>query len=81
LLSRLFFRGVLPYITQSAEMGSAPVLRSATDPAVQSGDWCIPRGFQHARGWPIVLPMPEATEDKAFQLQALSWLKEASGAI
>lgn len=33
-------------------MGALPVLRAATDPGVQGGEYYGPRGFQQAKGYP-----------------------------
>lgn len=41
-----------PLLFQSAEMGSLPILRAATDPAVHGGDYYGPGGIGEVRGRP-----------------------------
>ena len=48
---------------QSAAMGALPTLRSATDPAVEGGDYFGPRGLGEQRGHPIKVGMSKQARD------------------
>lgn len=50
-------------ITQSAAMGTMPILRAATDPEAQGGDYFGPGGFMGMRGYPIKVECSNAAKD------------------
>ena len=52
-----------PLIAVSAERGAWPLLRAATDPRVEGGQFYGPGGFAEMRGHPaVVTPAPRATD-------------------
>lgn len=55
---------ILRVIGQSVERGSLALLRSATDPAAQGGDYYSPGGRMN-RGYPVVAASSAASHDEA----------------
>ncbi len=51
------------FMSQSAAMGALPTLRSATDRAVEGGDYFGPRGLGEQRGHPIKVGMSKQARD------------------
>ena len=47
---------LLEWLSQSAAEGSRPVLRAATDPGVNGGEYYGPSGLLGMRGHPIRVP-------------------------
>jgi NAD(P)-dependent dehydrogenase (short-subunit alcohol dehydrogenase family) len=60
-----------PVIFQSAEMGSLPTLRAATDPAVEGGQYYGPEGFAEQRGHPKLVQSSAQSHDQ--ELQSRLW--------
>ena len=65
---------LLQCVPQVAVMGALPVLRAATDPGVQGGEYYGPRGFQQSKGHPKALSSSPQSYDVTLQrrLWALS---------
>jgi NAD(P)-dependent dehydrogenase (short-subunit alcohol dehydrogenase family) len=57
----------VPLISQSSEMGALPVLRAATDPAAQGGEFYGPGGPAQLTGYPKLLRPSKAARDAAAQ--------------
>lgn len=52
---------------QPAAMGALPILRAATDPAVQGGQFYGPGGFREMRGHPTLVESNARSHDEAIQ--------------
>jgi NAD(P)-dependent dehydrogenase (short-subunit alcohol dehydrogenase family) len=59
------FKRLEPLVAQSAAMGALPILRAATDPEVQGGQYYGPSGFLQLRGLPVVVGSSRASHDEA----------------
>ena len=67
----VLFRGrhwglALP-ITHSTERGALPILRAATDPAAEPGQYYGPDGWHEFRGWPALLASSDSSRDAQAQ--------------
>jgi NAD(P)-dependent dehydrogenase (short-subunit alcohol dehydrogenase family) len=58
------YRLIRPFLAQSAEMGSLPILYAAIAEQVRGGDYFGPRGFVGMRGHPKKVESNEASHDK-----------------
>jgi NAD(P)-dependent dehydrogenase (short-subunit alcohol dehydrogenase family) len=66
------FKAVLGHVLfQGPEDGAMPMLRAATDPAVQGGEYYGPSGFQELKGSPVRVGSNPLSRDVA--LQQLLW--------
>jgi NAD(P)-dependent dehydrogenase (short-subunit alcohol dehydrogenase family) len=81
--SPAWLRGVVstlrPLITQPAEAGALPILRAATDPAVQGGQYYGPDGFREAKGHPKVVESSRQSHDQATQRRLWNVSEELTG--
>jgi NAD(P)-dependent dehydrogenase (short-subunit alcohol dehydrogenase family) len=68
-----------PLIMQSAEMGALPLLRAATDPTVQGGQYYGPDGFQEQRGYPVVVDSSARSRDEAAQRRLWTVSEDLTG--
>lgn len=59
--------GVEALLSQDALGGALPLLRAATDPAVQGGDYYGPSGFQEAKGAPVLVQSTPRSHDADLQ--------------
>jgi NAD(P)-dependent dehydrogenase (short-subunit alcohol dehydrogenase family) len=74
---RRFYRAILPvleWLSQSAAEGARPILRAATDPDAEGGEYYGPGGFLGMRGRPVVVRSHRRSydEDVARRLWAVS---------
>ena len=75
-LFMVFFNAVL---AQSAAMGALPMLRAATDPAVNGGDYYGPSGFMQQKGYPTVVTSNEASYNEADAKRLWAVSEELTG--
>ncbi|MEV5357662.1 SDR family NAD(P)-dependent oxidoreductase [Streptomyces sp. NPDC052693] len=66
-LTRTAFALLRPLMLQPPAMGALPVLRAATDPDAQGGQYYGPHGFQQSRGLPTVVRSSPASYDTELQ--------------
>ncbi|MER6081346.1 SDR family NAD(P)-dependent oxidoreductase [Streptomyces sp. NPDC001833] len=66
-------------IAQSPEMGALPVLRAATDPKVQGGQYYGPDGFQENKGHPKQVESSEQSHDTDLQRRLWTVSEELTG--
>ena len=59
--------GVEALLSQDALGGALPLLRAATDPAAQGGDYFGPSGFQEMKGAPMRVPSNARSQDADLQ--------------
>ncbi|MDT0386237.1 oxidoreductase [Streptomyces dubilierae] len=78
-LTRAAFAMIRPLLLQSPAMGALPVLRAATDPAAQGGQYYGPRGFQQSKGHPTVVRSSAASYDLATQRRLWALSEELTG--
>ncbi|MDT5174394.1 MAG: hypothetical protein QOG37_1645 [Mycobacterium sp.] len=64
---------------QDADLGALPLLRAATDPAVQGGQYYGPDGFQETRGYPKVVASSAQSHDVALQQRLWAVSEELTG--
>jgi NAD(P)-dependent dehydrogenase (short-subunit alcohol dehydrogenase family) len=63
-LIRAGSRAVVPFITQSAEMGALPLLRAATDPEARGGEYYGPGRMMGMRGYPRLATSSPLSHDE-----------------
>lgn len=66
LLGRLMMP-LMNKMFQSAEMGALPILRAATDPQAQGGQYYGPNGFTGNSGYPILVKSNKKSYDHTIQ--------------
>lgn len=59
--------GVEALLSQDALSGALPLLRAATDPAAQGGDYFGPSGFQEMKGAPVRVQSTSLSRDSDLQ--------------
>ena len=77
-LSNAVMRTVVPFITQSAELGARPMLRALTDPSVQGGEYYGPR-FLVRGATPVRETPTRAARDAGAARQLWDMSVELSG--
>ncbi|MFG2302455.1 oxidoreductase [Actinacidiphila glaucinigra] len=78
-LTRTAFAAVRPLLLQSPAMGALTVLRAATDPNVQGGEFYGPRGFQQSRGYPKAVRSSRQSYDASLQSRLWAISEELTG--
>jgi NAD(P)-dependent dehydrogenase (short-subunit alcohol dehydrogenase family) len=63
IVGRTITRTVNAVVGQSAEVGSWPQVRAATDPAAETGEYYGPDGFMEMRGKPVLVEPNRAAQD------------------
>ena len=63
VVGRTITRTVNAVVGQSAEVGSWPQVRAATDPTIESGQYYGPDGFMEMRGKPVIVQPSKAAQD------------------
>jgi NAD(P)-dependent dehydrogenase (short-subunit alcohol dehydrogenase family) len=53
-----------PVLAQSATMGALPILRAATDPGVQGGEYYGPNGLLQQKGYPVRVDSNKASHSR-----------------
>ncbi|GAA1022001.1 putative short-chain dehydrogenase/reductase [Acrocarpospora pleiomorpha] len=76
---RALFALVRPLLIQPAEMGALPLLRAATDPDVQGGQYYGPAGFQESKGLPKVVKSSARSYDVAAQRRLWTISEDLTG--
>ncbi|MEU3187511.1 oxidoreductase [Streptomyces sp. NPDC006923] len=67
-IGRALFAGLVrPLLIQGADRGAWPILRAATDPGVEGGQYYGPSGFLESTGHPKVVRSNAQSYDKAAQ--------------
>jgi len=66
-ISLLKVLGIEALLSQDALGGALPLLRAATDPAAQGGDYFGPSGFQEMKGTPIRVQSTPRAQDSDLQ--------------
>lgn len=77
--ARVLLDALGPLFAQSAAMGALPLLRAATDPSVQGGQYYGPEGFLESKGHPIQVESSEQAHDTAVQRRLWSVSEELTG--
>jgi hypothetical protein len=67
----LFMTVFGPILSQGPGGGATPLLRAATDPAVQGGEYYGPSGFQEFKGSPVRVQSNPLSHD--VELQQRLW--------
>ncbi|MGE2733613.1 SDR family NAD(P)-dependent oxidoreductase [Mycolicibacterium vaccae] len=68
-------------VTNSPAVGALPTLRAATDPAVQSGQYYGPSGFQEMVGYPVLVQSNTKSHDVAVQQRLWAVSEELTGVV
>ena len=68
-----------PLVAQSAAMGALPILRAATDQAVEGGQYWGPRGFRETRGYPVLVESSAQSHDEEIQGRLWAVSEELTG--
>ncbi|AGB20927.1 dehydrogenase of unknown specificity, short-chain alcohol dehydrogenase like protein [Mycobacterium sp. JS623] len=66
-------------LTQPADMGALPILRAATDPNVQGGQYYGPDGIGEVRGHPKVVESSAQSHDEGLQRRLWTVSEELTG--
>jgi NAD(P)-dependent dehydrogenase (short-subunit alcohol dehydrogenase family) len=66
-------------LTQPADMGALPILRAATDPGVQGGQYYGPDGIGEVRGHPKVVASSAQSHDEDLQRRLWAVSEELTG--
>ena len=64
--------GVEALLSQDAAGGALPILRAATDPLAQGGEYFGPSGFQEMKGSPV--PVESSPRSHDADLQQRMWV-------
>ena len=78
-LTRTAFAAIRPLLLQSPDKGALPVLRAATDPDVQGGEYYGPRGFQQSKGYPKVVRSSPQSYDTELRRRLWALSQDMTG--
>ncbi|MBW8707418.1 Fatty acyl-CoA reductase [Streptomyces sp. MBT84] len=79
-LGRALFAGLVrPLLIQSPDRGAWPVLRAASDPAVEGGQYYGPGGFLQSKGHPRAVTSNAQSRDEAAQHRLWQISQELTG--
>jgi NAD(P)-dependent dehydrogenase (short-subunit alcohol dehydrogenase family) len=70
-----------PVLFQGPEDGAMPLLRAATDPAVQGGEYYGPSGFQELKGSPVRVESNPLSHDVALQQRFWQRSEQDTGVV